>query len=462
MEKLIIGVVIGVDADGVMTDMMAFNLRDGQKFFKKPPVNPNGYSPTEIFGVTKDDEFKFGLKYFLKYIKKEPARTNCSKILNKLEGEGDELHSITARKFVTIDNLFGEYNRKTFKKWLSKNNIRFKSIQFCSEHNTPIEKMIACSKLSVDVMIEDKPEVAMYLAENGVKVLLFDNPYNQGLEHENMIRVKNWDEIYDQINIIRELKSKEQKSVFEKKTVDQLQKMSLEEKKDYFISYRKYLRNIKIDSKLFEKGKRRYKLLYTIGAIPVKMIFKPRIIGKENIPYQGGFIIASNHENSNDQYLIDIALNGKPFTGFAAHTIKNTFRGKLFEFIKSAIFIDRESPESKKSGSEELAVRIAHDQIGAIFPEGTRKNKTEEGRKKFLLPFKLGTVSIAQKTGGPILPVALSYGKKYSLVRVGAPIIVKPEDDLETVNKQLFEAVSKLKQENIDYMENKKQLKLHI
>lgn len=454
--------IIGVDADGVMTDMMVFNLRDGQKFFKKVPVNPNGYSPTEIFDVTKEDEFKFGLRYFLRYINKEPARINCSKVLNKLETYGDELHSITARKFVTIDNLFGEYNRKTFKKWLSKNDIRFKSIQFCSEHNTPMEKMIACSKLSVDVMIEDKPEVAMYLAENGVKVLLFDNPYNQGLEHKNMIRVNDWDEVYDQINIIRELKSKGQKSEFEKKTVDQLQKMSLEEKKDYFISYRKYLRNVKIDSKLFEKGKRRYKLLYTIGAILVKMIFKPRIIGKENIPYQGGFIIASNHENSNDQYLIDIALNGKPFTGFAAHTIKNTFRGKLFEFIKSAIFIDRESSESKKSGSEELAVRIAHDQIGAIFPEGTRKNKTEEGRKKFLLNFKLGAVSCAQKTGGPILPMALSYGKKYSLVRVGTPIIVKPEDDLEVVNQQLFEAVSKLKQENLDYIESKKQLKLHI
>lgn len=442
--------VIGVDADGVLTNMSEFNIRDGKKFFKKEPVNLNGYSPCEIFDVTKEEEFKFGLKYFLKYIKNEPARENASIIINKLKDEGCILHEITARKFTTMNNAFGEYNRKVFKKWLRKNNMEFDSIQFCSESNTPVEKLISCSKLLVDVMIEDKPDVALYLANNGVKVLLFDALYNQGLRHENIIRIYNWNQVYEECKKI----NKEENSFFEKKSLEDITNLSIRERKEYFDSYKKYLKNLKINKEQFIKGNKRFKLLYNIGIFPAKVIFNTKVINSENIPYQNGFIIASNHETSNDQYLVNIALKGRLFTGFASSTIENTFRGKLFKYINGAIFIDRNDPVSKHQGSEELALRVAHDEIGLIFSEGTRKNKNEEGRKQFLLQFKLGTVSIAQKTGAPILPIAISYEKKYSLVRIGNPIFVKSTDDLIQKNEELFNSISELKKENIEYVKS--------
>ena len=43
-------------------------------------------------------------------------------------------------------------------------------------------------------MMEDNPDTAMTLAGNGIKVLLFDAPYNRKAVSENLIRVKNWDE----------------------------------------------------------------------------------------------------------------------------------------------------------------------------------------------------------------------------------------------------------------------------
>lgn len=450
--------IVGVDADGVLVDMSAFNIRDGKKFFKKEPVNPDAYSPMEIFGVTKEEEFKFGLKYFLSYINKEPARENASLIINKLNEEGYELHEITARKFTTMNNWFGEYNRNAFIKWLDKNEMQFKSIQFCSEENTPIEKLIACIKLLVDVMVEDKPDVALFLAQNGIKVLLFDAPYNQELNHPNMIRVYNWDQVYERISELDKMKEKYADD-FSKKTLEEIIELSKEEKRRYFDSYRKYLKKVEIDERSVLKGRKRFKLLYNIGLPFVKAIFNPIVINKENVPYQNGFIIACNHETSNDQYLISTALKGRSFTGFASSTIEKTFRGRLFKFINGSVFIDRADSESKQKGTEELATRIAHDQIGLIFPEGTRKNKNEEGRKKFLLEFKLGTVSIAQKTGAPILPMAISYGKKYSLVRVGTPIFVKSDDDLIEKNQELYESISNLKNENIEYMKQKKKVK---
>lgn len=46
-------------------------------------------------------------------------------------------------------------------------------------------------------MIEDKGDTALYLAENGIRVLLFDAPYNQDISHKNIVRVFSWNEIFD-------------------------------------------------------------------------------------------------------------------------------------------------------------------------------------------------------------------------------------------------------------------------
>ena len=51
-------------------------------------------------------------------------------------------------------------------------------------------------------MIEDNPDNAMILAENGIKVILFDRLYNQNINHENIIRCRNWNEIWSVISLL--------------------------------------------------------------------------------------------------------------------------------------------------------------------------------------------------------------------------------------------------------------------
>ena len=55
--------------------------------------------------------------------------------------------------------------------------------------------MAACRKYPIDVMIDDRPEVAWYLNNRGIRVLLFETPYNQRSYTPEAVRVKNWDEI---------------------------------------------------------------------------------------------------------------------------------------------------------------------------------------------------------------------------------------------------------------------------
>lgn len=195
---------IGIDADGVLTDMTAFNIEYGERYFKRPPKDPTGYSAETIFGCTTKEEFRFGLRYFLTYCKKWPPRVNCSSIIAKLNADGHELYEITARKFVTSKHPLGWYVRRIFKKWLKKHGLNFKGIFYCSESNSPSDKLDGCRRFEVDVMIDDKPEVVYFLAKQGIRVLLFDAPYNQEVSGGNIIRVMNWEDVYKEIEKIKE------------------------------------------------------------------------------------------------------------------------------------------------------------------------------------------------------------------------------------------------------------------
>lgn len=447
--------VVGVDADGVLTDMSKFNIEEGMKYFKKEPVDPSAYHTRDIFGVSKTAETIYGLRGALqKYCTKIPPRPQCQTVISKLNEEGIELHEITARKFTTFKNVIGFYYRSLFENWLKKNKLNFKSIQYCSETFSPRDKLLGCRKLNVDVMVEDKPDVALYLAEKGTKVLLVDAPYNQGLEHENMIRVFSWNEIY---TLIHQMKAEKDKlEDFSIKTLEERRMMTADELNNYFNGYHHYLKNLTINEAALKAGKRKFKLVYSTAYLPIKAIFNPQIRGKENIPYQEGYIVASNHLTSKDQYMISYALGNIHFSGFAASTIENTFRGKLFKLIDGSVFIDRTSSESKKEGEIRLSSRIAKGNTAIIFPEGTRKNKDPEGRAKEQLPFKLGTVSMAQKTGAPILPVSIYYGKKNNYVKFSELFFVYPTDDIVEKNAELENIILTMTRESVaeDSMEN--------
>lgn len=53
--------------------------------------------------------------------------------------------------------------------------------------------------MNVNVMIDDRPEIVLYLAERGIQVLMMDAPYNQFVQHKNITRVLDWNDIYHKI-----------------------------------------------------------------------------------------------------------------------------------------------------------------------------------------------------------------------------------------------------------------------
>ena len=57
-----------------------------------------------------------------------------------------------------------------------------------------------CKELNIPILLEDAPNTAKDCAINGIKVILFNKPWNRKISHKNIIRVENWKEAMDKIN----------------------------------------------------------------------------------------------------------------------------------------------------------------------------------------------------------------------------------------------------------------------
>src|SRR3989338_8115284 len=59
------------------------------------------------------------------------------------------------------------------------------------------DKLEICKNLNCSIAIDDDPITALRMADSGMKVLLFNQPWNETLNHKNITRVFNWKEIHN-------------------------------------------------------------------------------------------------------------------------------------------------------------------------------------------------------------------------------------------------------------------------
>lgn len=171
------------------------------------------------------------------------------------------------------------------------------------------------------------------------------------------------------------------------------------------------------------------------------IFFRPKIVGREKIPKDGGVILAGNHRHIFDPCM-PILSTKRPVHYMAKKELFNSPIGWFFKVV-GCIPVDRghDNTESKEAALEVLR----EGEVLGIFPEGTR-NKSLNG----LLPFKYGAVSMSNKSGALIVPFAITG--KYRLfnnkltIRFGKGFVAS--DDLERANKRLVSEIEELIAEN--------------
>lgn len=121
-----------------------------------------------------------------------------------------------------------------------------------------------------------------------------------------------------------------------------------------------------------------YRMFRPILSPIYKLWYNPKIIGKENIPKEGRFIIVGNHIHIMDQ--CNVIISTKRCLHYMAK--KEYFEGKMAWFFRSVgcIPVDR-SKKDEDATHHALEVLEKEEALG-LFPEGTRNGMKEERMKE--------------------------------------------------------------------------------
>ena len=181
-----------------------------------------------------------------------------------------------------------------------------------------------------------------------------------------------------------------------------------------------------------------YKFYTSIAIFLFKILYRPQVIGKENIPQDGALLVAGNHKHAFDPLMV--IMSTKRVVHYMA-------KNEVFKGLAGVIFDRIGLIRIYTNKTNQVAVIDAENVLKeggtiGIFPEGTR-NRTE----KELLNFKKGTVRMAKATNTKILPFAIrgdyKLFRKSVVVEFGKPIDVS-QMEIEEANSYLKEEVLKL------------------
>lgn len=160
------------------------------------------------------------------------------------------------------------------------------------------------------------------------------------------------------------------------------------------------------------------------------------IIGEENIPAEGTYMVYSNHQSYADILAMIYLFRNHRQMGYVA---KDEWRKvkilyNAIEYTRSVFLVRGDSREAIKTIREAVDL-LKQDFALVIFPEGTRSQCHE------MADFKPGAFKFAEKGKVPILPVTLDGGYKlYEEKKTWQPahvrITVHPLVHIEKMSKQ--------------------------
>lgn len=173
------------------------------------------------------------------------------------------------------------------------------------------------------------------------------------------------------------------------------------------------------------------------------LIFRPKVVGKNNIPKNGSVVLAGNHTNNLDSVML-IAVVSRQVHFLAKIEL---FKGIFGVIVRGLGCIPVNRKIHDKDALKSAKDVLSEGSVIGIFPEGTI-NRTDD----IIMPFKIGAVKMAKDTNSKIVPFVITG--KYNIIGKGIKIefleAIEVRDVLDKENDKLMKIISKELEENYE------------
>ena len=186
---------IGLDLDGVVIDSERV-FRTYNEIFEIEKNMDKLVDKSEAkfqhrFDWTLEEQLEYTNKYFIKSVENSNLMAGFKIVYDLLKQEDVEFIVITSRGIAPRGNFIQEMEDNA-KKILAENDIVFDKYYWKQK-----DKLEACQKENIDLMIDDDYRIVSKLAENGIQCLYLREAGIKKVENnKNVIEVHNWGEIY--------------------------------------------------------------------------------------------------------------------------------------------------------------------------------------------------------------------------------------------------------------------------
>ena len=137
----------------------------------------------------------------------------------------------------------------------------------------------------------------------------------------------------------------------------------------------------------------------------LRLLFRPRVQGLENIPEDGAAILASNHLSFSDSIFLPLVVSRRiTFLAksdyFSGRGLKGRLKAGFFRGV-GQLPVDRSGGRASQAALETGLRVLGEGKLLGIYPEGTR---SPDGR---LYRGKTGVARMALEAGVPVIPCAM-------------------------------------------------------
>ena len=150
----------------------------------------NRYYLKAIYGWNDEEKFGFFDRYYKDVLKECKMIEDANTVCQKLKERGHKIYFITAR----LTNIKNCPTEEITKQSLKENHIPYDRLIINAS-----DKLTVAKENGIDVFIEDSYDTCKELSENGIKSILMTTKMNQDIDQGSIVRVKTWEEIYEEI-----------------------------------------------------------------------------------------------------------------------------------------------------------------------------------------------------------------------------------------------------------------------